>query len=79
MEQPEGRQWWREHGFALELTFDTDPYSYSMQRLRTALHTIKQKNECWDSGRDMPLLIERGSAMRPHPNWQQRIWEYRKW
>jgi hypothetical protein len=78
LERPEGRYWWREHGFAVEVTFDTSPYSRSVQRLQAALVELDQKNACWDCGQDMPLRIERGPTLRPRRDWRQRIWEYRQ-
>ncbi len=76
MEKPEGRTWWSNHGFALEVTFDISPYSYSMQRLQAALDALHQKNVHWESGQIMPLRIERGSSLQPRSHWQQPVWEY---
>lgn len=78
MEQPGGREWWRKHGFALEVTFNTSPRSRSMQSLHAALYALKSKHVYWNSGPDMPLQIERGTSLHPTWNWQQRVWEYQK-
>ena len=78
MEQPGGGEWWLKHGFAVEVTFDTSVHSRSMQRLQTALDTLRCKHEYWNSGRDMPFRIVRGTSLHPQLDWQQRVWEYQK-
>jgi hypothetical protein len=64
MEHTEESIWWRDHGFAVEVTLDTSLKSYSVQRLNAALVDLKQRNAYWDSGQDMPLRVKRGSALR---------------
>jgi GNAT superfamily N-acetyltransferase len=78
MEQPEGRNWWKKHGFALEVTFDTSLQSRSMQLLQASLVRLDQQSGSWESGPDTPLRIERGETWRPRRGWAQRIWEYRQ-
>jgi len=77
MEQPKGRHWWREHGFALEVTFDLTPQSRSMQILEAARKRLDNEDGYWDSGPDMPLRIRREASLRTR-NWQERNWKYRQ-
>lgn len=78
MEDQQAREWWKKHGFALELTFDTSPDSRSMQLLSAALERLKQKGWSWDSGPETPLRVERGASWRAHRGWQSRTWVYRQ-
>lgn len=78
IEQPEGRNWWNEHGFASLVTFNTSLGSRSMQLLQKALARLDQKGGTWVSEPDTLLTIERGETWRPRKGWVQRIWEYRQ-
>jgi GNAT superfamily N-acetyltransferase len=78
MEDQQAREWWKKHGFALELTFDTSLDSRSMQLLDAALERLKQKGWSWDSGPETPLRVERGTSWRTRRDWQPRTWEYRQ-
>lgn len=78
MEHQQAREWWKKHGFALELTFDTSPDSRSIQLLNAALERLKQKGWSWDSGPETSLRLERGASLRTRRGWQPRIWEFRQ-
>lgn len=78
IKRPEGRNWWRDQGFPLELIFDTSLGSRSMQLLYEALAREDQNSNFWDSGPDTPLRVERGETNRPRRDWQPRIWQYRR-
>lgn len=77
METSEGRKWWCENGFTVEVTFDVSLKSRSMKALNAALERLDQEGKFWESGPEMPLFIEQGPHGRPRHGWQERRWEYR--
>jgi GNAT superfamily N-acetyltransferase len=69
-------EWWKKHGFALELTFDTLPDSRSMELLKAAIERLHQRDGHWARGPETPLCIERLESWNPRSVMELCTWEY---